>query len=357
VSSRFRVVVSALAALLLAACANVAPPPPAPTRPVPAPPPSSVVPPHAGALLPLTSLPGWETEDHAAAFEVVRRACGASPHYDQLQACAEAEAWGSLGEHEARAFLERRFRAEPIGGEGLLTGYFAPAYEARRRADAEFSAPVRPPPANAAAAPDRAAIARWPARDALAWMRPEDLFFLQVQGSGTLTFADGSRSRAVYAGANGQPFVAIARPLIAEHRLAPSEAGMVHAWLAEHRGPEAEAAMNQNPRYIFFRLIPDDGREPHGASGMELIAGRSLAVDPAAHPYGELLWIDGEDSTLSGARPAYRRLAAALDTGSAIRGEVRADLYVGRGEAAGQEAARVRHALRLYRIVPAEPTR
>jgi len=83
--------------------------------------------------------------------------------------------------------------AEPIGGEGLLTAYFAPAYDARRRPDAEFSAPVRPSPRDPAAAPDRAGIERQPADDALAWMRPEDLFFLQVQGSGTLTFPDGAR--------------------------------------------------------------------------------------------------------------------------------------------------------------------
>lgn len=302
----------------------------------------------------MAALPGWDAEDHAAAFAVVRRACAVSPELRRSRACADAEARPRLADAEARAFLEQRFQAEPIGGEGLLTGYFAPTYEARWRRDATFSAPVRPAPSDPAAAPDRAGIDRWPAGDALAWMRPEDLFFLQVQGSGTLTFPDGGHARAVYAGSNGQPFVAIAKPLIAEHRIAPSEAGTLHAWLAAHRGPEADAAMEADPRYIFFRFETDDGAEPRGASGAPLIAGRSVAVDPAAHPYGELLWIDAEDPSQSGARPSYRRLTAALDTGGAIKGEVRADLYLGRGAAAGEEAARVRHDLRLYRIVPSD---
>jgi peptidoglycan lytic transglycosylase A len=306
----------------------------------------------------MAALPGWDAEDHAAALAVVRRACAASPELRGTRPCAEAMAGPRLSENEARTFLERRFRAERVGGEGLLTGYFAPIYEARWRPDAEFSAPVRPPPPNPAAAPDRAGIDRWPADNALAWMRPEDLFFLQVQGSGTLTFPDGGRGRAVYAAANGQAFVAIARPLIAEHRIAPSEAGTLHAWLAAHRGPEAQAVMDEDPRYIFFRFETDDGGEPRGAAGLALIAGRSVAVDPADHHYGELLWIDAEDPALSGGQPAYRRLTVALDAGSAIKGEARADLYFGRGATAGDEAARVRHRLRLWRIIPAnEPHR
>ena len=126
----------------------------------------------------------------------------------------------------------------------------------------------------------------------------------------------------------------------------------IHAWLAAHRGPEADAVMRLNPRYAYFRLAPDDGREPAGAAQAPLPAGRALAVDPAFHPMGELLWIDADRPVLPGARPVYRRLAVALDTGSAIRGPVRADLYLGQGEAAGVEAGRAHHALRLYRLAP-----
>jgi membrane-bound lytic murein transglycosylase A len=126
----------------------------------------------------------------------------------------------------------------------------------------------------------------------------------------------------------------------------------IHAWLADHRGADATALMQLNPRYAFFRLAPDDGAPPAGAANVPLPAGRAAAVDPAFHAMGELLWIDGEDPTLAGAVPRYRRLVTALDTGGAIRGPARADLYLGEGPAAGAEAGRVRHTLRLYRLVP-----
>ena len=299
-------------------------------------------------------LPGWQAEDHAAAFAAVRIACAAKPRAGRGPDCAEALARGPLGEDDARTFLERHYRPEPVDGAGLLTGYFSPAYDARSAPQGEFTAAVRPVPQYGRAGPARSVIEQSPAPDALAWMRPEDLFFLQVQGSGVLTFGDGARRRAVFAGANGLRFVAIGRAMVAEGLLPPAEAsaGHVHDWLAAHRGPEAKAVMDQDPRYIYFRLVVDDGGEPQGASGATLAPGRSLAVDPAYHPYFELLWIDGEDGRLSGARPAYRRLAVALDRGGAITGPVRADLYVGSGAAAGEEAARVGHTLHLYRIVP-----
>ncbi|MEJ0067047.1 MAG: MltA domain-containing protein [Caulobacteraceae bacterium] len=261
------------------------------------------------------------------------------------------------GKTPPRAFLERHYRAEPVDGTGLLTGYFSPAYEARSAPQGEFTAPVRPTPQYDQAGPERAAIERTPAPDALAWMRPEDLFFLQVQGSGVLTFADGARRRAVFAGANGLRFVAIAKAMVAQGLIAPADAsaGKVHDWLAAHRGAAAKAVMDQDSRYIYFRLVPDDGGEPQGASGVALVPGRSLAVDPAYHHYFDLLWIDGEDGRLNGARPSYQRLAVALDRGGAITGPVRADLYVGSGAAAGDEAApRGPHASPL-RIVPAQP--
>jgi len=324
-----------LAALTLASCASVPPTPPT-------------------TAASLASLPGWDAEDHVAAFAVVRSACADNPRLAGTSACAAVQARGEPSEAAAKAFLERHFRAAPIEGDGRLTGYFAPVYEARHAPDAAFSVPVRPPPADPAAAPDRAALEHAPAPDALAWMRPEDLFFLQVQGSGVLVFADGERARASFAASNGRPFVAIAGPMIAQGLLAPAaaSAGTVHDWLAAHPGPDAAAVMDPDPRYDFSRLAPADGAAPRGAAGAPLLPGRSVAIDPADHPYFELLWLDADAPTLTGAQADYRRLVVALDTGGAIKGPVRADLYLGRGAAAGDEAARVRHRLRLYRIVP-----
>lgn len=167
-------------------------------------------------------------------------------------------------------------------------------------------------------------------------------------------FPDGSRLVAKSDGTNGAPFLGIARPMRAEGLLADNDtsADAIRTWLADHRGPEADAVMALDRRYVFFKLLPDDGAEPTGAAGVPLIPGRSIAVDPGRHALGELLWIDASSPALIGAYPNYRRLTVALDTGGAIKGDARADLYLGKGPIAGLEAGRVRHQLRLYRLVP-----
>ena len=383
---------ASLAALAtLAACATAPVAPPAPSQPAPAPvqvpplptptTPAPAPPTSARLSVNLADLPGWAQEDHAAALRAFEVACGVSASPDMAEACRRARAAGALDETAARGFLEANFRAEPVGDGGLLTAYFAPEYEARSSRHGEFTAPVRARPSDLVLIdlgqfdptlagrkisgrivggqltpyPDRAAIEAAPAEAApLAWMRPEDLFFLQIQGSGVLRLADGRRLKAVYAGNNGRPFVGVANILRDRGALPVSDtsAEAVHGWLATHRGAEADAVMRQDPRYVFFKLEADDGAEPAGTAGVALIPGRSLAVDPSRHALGGLYWIDATAPSLAGAMPAYRRIAVALDTGGAIKGEVRADLYIGAGAAAGLEAGRVRHVLSLYALAP-----
>jgi membrane-bound lytic murein transglycosylase A len=365
-----------LSALILAACAGAPPPEPpprsAPSAPAyhPRPAPRAAAPraPRAeeagptDRILPLTALRGWEAEDHAAALAAFRGACGAARDPAMAQVCRDARAIGPLDRDQSKRFFEAHFRAEQTHGEGVLTAYFAPEYPARQKRDDDFSAPVRPRPADLGDTTqtpylDRTAIEALPAGKPLAWMRPEDLFFLQVQGSGVLTFDDGRRMKALYAGNNGRPFVGIANPMRDRGLLAPDNvsADSIRNWLAANRGPDADAIMRLDPRYAFFSLAPDDGRPPVGSANVPLAAGRALAVDPTWHQMGELYWIDATAPILVGAFPAYRRLALALDTGGAIKGDVRADLYLGQGAAAGAEAGRVRHTLRLYRLVPKDP--
>ena len=224
------------------------------------------------------------------------------------------------------------------------------------------SSQASPPPAAASpptplpipAEPDRAVIDTWPTGDALVWMKPEDLFLMQVQGAGVLDLPDGRRLKAAFAATNGQPFVGLAKVMREAGLIddAHSSSDAIRAWLADHRGPEADAIMRKNPRYVFFKVMPDDGLGPKGAAGVSLPPGRATAVDPAFHKLGELLWIEAEAPALAGAFPRYRRLTAALDVGGAIKGPVRADLYMGQGADAGREAGRVRHRLTLYRLVP-----
>jgi membrane-bound lytic murein transglycosylase A len=348
-----------LAGLILAACAT----PAAPPAPVHRPPPQVERPPAPQVPAPprrlaLAELPGWEAEDHLAAFQAWRRTCHAARTEALRATCARAAIREPRTGPEARAFLEANFEAEPSPAEGVLTAYFAPVYEARRRPDAEFSAPVRPRPADllpgAGPYAERAEIEARPPTDALAWMRPEELFFLQIQGSGVLTFEDGSRMKALYAANNGRPFVGVANAMRDRGLLARDNTSgeAIRLWLAANRGPAADEIMRLNPRYAFFRLAPDDGKPPVGAAGVPLPAGRAIAVDPAFNTYGEVFWLDAQAPLLAGAFPAYRRMVTALDTGGAIKGQVRADLYLGEGSAAGAEAGRVRHTLRMYRLVP-----
>lgn len=351
-------------ALTLAACATaptgVPAPPPAPP-PDPAPP----LPGPPAAVISPASLPGWDEEDHLAAFEAWTQGCGAARDPAAQAQCERARDLQRTSRPVtpslARAYFETGFTVAPAttddGGPGLLTAYFAPEYEARRAPGGEFDAPVLAAPAGwtrGQTLPDRAQIEADPPTAALAWMRAEDLFFLQIQGSGYLTFEDGSKARAAYAADNGRPFVGIARPMAEQGLLPPNGTSgeAIRAWLADHRGPEARAVMALNPRYIFFRLDPDDGGHPAGAAGVSLPARRAIAVDPKNWRYGDLVWIEADGGNLVGARGSYRGLVTALDTGSAIRGPVRADLYIGRGRDAGAEAGAVRHPLRMWRLVP-----
>jgi membrane-bound lytic murein transglycosylase A len=373
----FRLAGAPLVALFLFGCATT-PAPPRLQAPASIPPIASAPPLSAG--LRFADLPGWDQEDHAAALQAFESGCGVSRDFDLRAVCQRARALGPVDEASARGFLEANFRAERVGDQGLLTAYFAPQYEARETREGPFTAPVRKKPADLVMLDlglfdpslaghkvsghvidgkfvpygDRAEIEASRPDRALAWMKPEELFFLQIQGSGVLTLADGRRLKVTFSASNGKPFVGVAGILRQQGALADNNtsADAIRAWLADHRGPEADAVMQKNPRYVFFNIGPDDGHEPAGAAGAALIPGRAIAVDPSRHAMGGLYWIDASAPALSGAFPVYRRLAMALDAGGAIKGQVRADLYTGSGPEAGREAGRVRHALTLYQMAP-----
>jgi membrane-bound lytic murein transglycosylase A len=370
---------AAFALLALAACTT------APVRPAgPAAPGSGPTPPVTSTgpstAVSFNDLAGWSQEDHLGALDAFRQGCGAAKDPALAEVCRKARTEQAWNDDDARRFLEANFRPEALPGQGLLTAYFAPEYEARMSRSAEFSAPMRGKPADLVTLDlaqfdpgltgkkvageiedgqvlpyrDRAAIEATPETRPLAWLRPEDLFFLQIQGSGVLVLPDGRRVRAAFAAHNGRPFVGIATPMRDRGLLADNNTSgdAIRGWLASHRGPEADAIMRLNPRYVFFQTLPDDGRQAVGAAGVPLPPGRAIAVDPGKHAMGELFWLDASAPKLAGGFPTYRRLAVALDVGGAIKGDVRADLYTGTGAAAGAEAGRVRHDLRLYRLVP-----
>lgn len=288
----------------------------------------------------------------------------------------------------ARTFFERFFRAFRIGaaGGGFLTGYFEPELPASLVATERFSVPllalppglepVAPdalPPGfpegvtvgrrtgdGLVALPDRAAIeagALGELAPPLVYLEnPVDAFFVHVQGAARLRLPDGTVLRVGYAGRNGWPYTAIGRVLVQRGVARPEEltADRLRARLLAD--PAAgQALMHENRSFIFFRRVdevPADAGPP-GTAGVPLTAGISLAVDPAFVPLGSPLVFaadlpdpDGADAT------PMVRLGVAQDTGSAIKGAARADLFVGSGAEAGLIAGRMRQPATFTLLVP-----
>ncbi len=302
----------------------------------------------------------------------------------------------------ARAFYEYYFRpvkllnmwrrTTPQGTEefarsdGLITAYFEPHYQASDVWTSEFSAPVyfrpddlisvdlgkfRPELAGQRVAgriagnslepyPDHAEIndgALAGRARVLAYMRPNDLFFLQIQGSGRLLL-NGRDLRVGYDGANGQPYTAIGRVLLEKGALQREEVSMqsILDWLQNATEEEARAVREANQSYIFFRILedlphPDLG--PIGSAGVQLTAGRSLAVDPRYTAYGAPVWVSipGDPSVR---KDPVRRLLIAQDSGGAIKNAVRADIFVGSGDLAGDVAGGFNERGELYLLAPAK---
>ncbi len=176
-----------------------------------------------------------------------------------------------------------------------------------------------------------------------------DAFFLHVQGSGRVRMRDGTIVRVGFAAKNGRPYVAIGRVLIKRGDIPKEKMSMqsIRTWLTTH-SREAASIMAENPSYIFFRRLKNTN--PIGAMGVGLTAGRSLAVDRAYIPLGAPLWLDTHDP-LQARRP-LRRLVIAQDTGSAIKGPVRGDVFWGFGRQAAQRAGHMKARGTYYLLLP-----
>jgi len=330
--------------------------PPAPTR---------TDAPDPGSTLGQTSRPGrlagWPADDLDGLADAIDGQCAlARPPAPWPQLCPEFRAQRT----RLRAWLEGRFVARPLTGadgtsEGLITGYHEPEVggSLRRQGDGQVPLYRRPSKAVLDERPTRARIEESTllAGQELVWIDdPVDAFFLQIQGSGRVRLREGGVMRVGYAADNGQPYRAIGQVLIARGALEPAEvnAETIKAWLRAHPR-EAREVMQANPRFIFFRELPpgDPRRGPPGSLGVPLVPMRSVAVDPARVPAGTLLFLDTTDP-LDGA--PLRRVVVAQDTGAAIVGPVRADLFWGSGPRAERGAGLMKQRGRLWRLVPTE---
>ena len=320
-------------------------------------------------------LPGWTDDRALELWPALRQGCARLPADDAAAwkpVCARALAAPPVDDATARAFLERElrpWRLQSLQGDavGLATGYFEPLVAASRRPTPGFEVALYRPPVDLGRRQPywtRQQLDTLPAARAalrgreIAWVaNPLDALMLQVQGSGRLrvTEPDGRQHvvRLSFAGHNGQPYHSVGRWLIDQGELRPGGASWpaIRAWGEQASPQRLNEMLWSNPRVVFFREEPlaDAALGPRGAQGVPLTAGRSVAVDPSAVPYGTPLWLDTTEPLSSA---PLRRLVMAQDTGSAIVGAVRVDLFWGAGEEAEQQAGRMKQPLRVWALWP-----
>jgi membrane-bound lytic murein transglycosylase A len=341
-----------------------------------------------------SDLPGWSEDAVSQALPALRASCNALDGKPADAPVGPNRMAGTAGDWRAvcRAWaaakpsdrgLRRLIETSLVpfavtdanGPDGLFTGYYEPELRGSRRQAAAYTVPLYRRPADLVSVEtggekrigrmvdgrlqpyyDRQAIDAGALAGRgleLLWLAdPIDAFFLQTQGSGRVRLAEGGSLRVGYAASNGLPPTMIGRLLVERGELTKEAATMqtVRRWLQDHPG-EATALMQRNARYIFFRELGGDG--PLGALGVALTPGRSLAIDPDLLPLGAPLWLDTTypAETPEAGQP-LRRLVVAQDSGGAIKGVVRGDLYWGSGDEALRYAGPMKQRGRYYLLLP-----
>lgn len=331
-------------------------------------------------------LPGWRSHDTASAWDALLASCGVLVNRDAWQnVCALAQRTAKPDLESIRRFFESHFRpyqlVNPEGANvGLITGYYEPLLRGSRQPSPRYRHPVYGVPDDLLVVDlgevypelkgkplrgrldgrrvvpyhDRAAIesGKAPVRGReIAWVEdPIELFFLQIQGSGRIELDDGRTLRVGFADQNGHPYRSIGKWLVERGELPLEKASMqgIKAWARQNPGRLAEL-LNYNARYVFFRELPANLSGPIGALGVPLTAQRSVAVDPQFVPLGAPVYIA---TTWPNSTKPLNRLMLAQDTGSAIRGTVRADFFWGYGPDAAREAGRMKQNLRMWVMLP-----
>lgn len=312
-------------------------------------------------------LRGFAEDDALAAFRVFRETAAAlvanapplrpalAPAPELLAAARAALAAQPRDAAAARAFFIAAFEPRPVG-RGLLTGYYEPWVDGALAPSAEFAAPLlaRPPDLGARTPyPTRAEIETTLA-DPVVFLRDfAESYLIQVQGSARVRLRDRSWRRLVYDGRNGRPYTSIGRLLIEAGEIAEAEMSLARlkAWLRDD--PErGRALMRRNESFVFFRLAPDEGAGPIGGAGLPLTPLRSLAVDRNLWSYGLPFFPVATLPWRAAATEPFGQLMIAQDTGTAIVGAARADLFFGGGEEAGARAGAIRHEAEIFVLWP-----
>jgi membrane-bound lytic murein transglycosylase A len=358
--------------------------------------------------LTFAQIPGWEEDDHAAAFKAFAKSCDrvlaaarerpaaekspppAPPPAALVAACTAAgRQAGPVTKAGAKAFFEQHFTPNAVahnGPQGLLTGYYEPLLKGSRTAEGEFQTPIlkRPPdlvnlvdetqrgavgakysharktetgvePYATRAAIEQGAL-KGQNLELMYFADPVEVFFLHIQGSGRVKLTDGSLVRVHYDGKNGHPYSSIGRYLIEKSLLAADKISMgaLKRWL--RADPErGKQVMWQNASFVFFReLKGTEAKGPLGAMHAQLTPGRSLAVDPGYNALGLPIYVCADGMKHVNKAGTFNRLMVAQDVGSAIKGPERGDIYFGSGDGAGRLAGVTKHAAKFIVLLPNE---
>jgi membrane-bound lytic murein transglycosylase A len=350
-----------------------------------------------------SELDGWADDDHAAAFSTFLDSCtaltGKHPTPSGIMeitaalrdVCERAQAAIPLDDAAAGRFFEENFRPIQISKlsetDGFLTGYYEPIIDGSRVPTGEFHAPLYRRPPNLVASGWRRLGDAFPSKGVkvgrrfgrrkivpyytrgeiedgaldgwhleICYLRSElDVQYAQIQGSARVRLEDGSTLRVNYDSYNGWPYTPVGRVLIDRGYLTRDQVSMqsIRRWMEAHPD-QAKDVLRQNRSYVFFRVTGlSNEDEAVGAEGVPLVPGRSIAVDRALHTYGTPFFIDAAlPMTSDKATTEFHRLVVAQDTGSAIVGPARADIYFGAGDEAARMAGRIKNSGRFYMLLP-----
>ena len=301
-------------------------------------------------------LDGWAEDDPRDAVTAFLDTCDLlkDPTWRPLCALA-ADAGGSA--ESARAYFELFYRPVLVGSPpALFTGYYEPVLDGSTTRTSRYRYPIyaRPPDLRdgtvyySRSQIEGGAISGRGLE--IAWLDdPVEVFFLHIQGSGRIRLPDGRMLRVGYAGKNGHAYRSVGKEMVRRGTHTPDQvsAQSIRSWVRNNPGP-GHAMLDHNPSYVFFRRLPDLAahKGPIGAMGRSITGMRSLAIDPRFNLLGAPIWIEKD-----GRRP-LRRLMVAQDTGGAIKGAQRADIFFGTGAEAGEEAGTVKDGGRMLLLLP-----
>jgi membrane-bound lytic murein transglycosylase A len=343
-------------------------------------------PPGIGSPVEWSSLESWEADNHGDAWAGFLKSCQKLANEQWWEVCDLARSRGDLGDAEARAFFELHFEVRPVyamDGEtlGLITGYYEPLLQGSRERSKEYQYPIYGVPEdllvidlgavypqlrgmrlrgklvgnkvvpyhNRAQLDDNRELLQGAE---ILWVNsPVDLFFLHVQGSGLVELVDGSIMAVGYANQNGHPYQSIGRVLIQMGELEKEDVTLftIRDWLKSNPDRLGEV-LSKNPSYVFFELRDAGADGPTGSLNVALTPRRSIAVDRNVIPLGAPVWLQ---TTLPDAgQSPLNQLMLAQDTGGAIKGHVRADVFWGRGDEAEKMAGLMKQQGKLFVLLP-----